>query len=392
MARRLTLRLQIRLPEIHEGEYEVPRECPYGCGGRYYALHQQCRRAVSDPDHEEVTVKRYRCVQCGRSFRVYPHGVSHKPRSQRLRAIGVMLYVLGLSYGGVADVLRAFGWQGSKSSVYRDVQAAGEAVGRLRTNTPARCVRVLSVDTTYVRCRREEVTVAVAVDALAGDVLDVELVDSESADSLRPFLEQLKEQFDVEVLVSDDLDSYKMLADEMGLRHSICRAHINRNVAKLVGELAVKALAMPSDSPVPQNVRSSPEKLLTDLEYVQLLIALRPPDGGRQLDDLHRRYQAAPPPAPGEKASIWYRFRMALLRWWNNWDRLTLDKRWNCNHDSQLDGTNNATERAIGWWIKERYRTMRTYKRRQSVRNLSRLIPYLAGRPDQPELARLLAA
>jgi hypothetical protein len=28
-----------------------------------------------------------------------------------------------------------------------------------------------------------------------------------------------------------------------------------------------------------------------------------------------------------------------------------------------MDGTNNGSERAIGWWIKERYRTMRGYKR-----------------------------
>lgn len=386
------MRLRLRLPEIRAGEYVVPQECPYGCGGRYFALHQECQKAVSDPEYAEVTVKRYRCVQCGHSFRVYPQGVSHRPRSQRLRGIGVMLYVLGLSYGGVADALRAFGWQGSKSSVYRDVQAAGEAVGRLRANAPARRIQVVSADTTYVVCNREEVTVAVAVDALAGDVLEVELVDSESAESLRSFLTQLQEQYDVEVLVSDDQDSYKTLADELGLRHSICRAHVNRNVAKLVGELAAEALTMPSQSPVPQNVQSSLNQLLTDLEYVQLLIALRPPDGGRQLADMHRRYQAAPPPAKGQKASIWYRFRLALLRWWNNWDRLTQDHNWNRNHESQLDGTNNASERAIGWWIKERYRTMRTYKRTASVRNLARLIPHLAAHPDQPELARLLVA
>jgi transposase-like protein len=386
------MRLRLRLPEIREDEYVVPQECPYGCGGRYFALHQECPKAVSDPEYAEVKVKRYRCVQCGHSFRVYPQGVSHRPRSQRLRGIGVMLYALGLSYGGVADALRAFGWQGSKSSVYRDVQAAGEAVGRLRVNGLRRRVQVVSADTTYVVCNREEITVAVAVDALAGDVLEVELVDSESAESLRAFLTQLQEQYDMEVLVSDDQDSYKVLADELGLRHSICRAHVNRNVAKLVGDLATEALAMPSQSPVPRNVHSSLDQLLTDLEYVQLLIALRPLDGDQQLSDIHRRYQAAPPPAKGEKASIWYWFRFALLRWWNNWDRLTQDLHWNRNHESQLDGTNNAAERAIGWWIKERYRTMRTYKRTASVRNLSRLIPYLAARADQPELARLLAS
>jgi hypothetical protein len=60
---------------------------------RYFALHEQRRKALADPNY----------------------------RSQRLRGIGVLLYVMGLSYGRVMDVLAAFGWRGSKSSIYRDV-------------------------------------------------------------------------------------------------------------------------------------------------------------------------------------------------------------------------------------------------------------------------------
>ena len=356
------MRLRLQLPETGESQYEVRQECPYGCGGRYFALHQRCRKAVSDPEHKEVTVIRYRCVQCGRTFRVYPQGASHRPRSQRLRAIGVVLYVLGLSYGGVAEVLRTFRWQGSKSSVYRDVQATGEAVGRLRANAPAWRVRVMSAATSCAVCWREEITVAVAVDALAGDVLEVELVDSESADSLCPFLAQLKEQFDVMVLVGDDQDSYETLADELELYHSICRAHGNRDVAKLAGELAVESPALPGEDPVPKNVRSRPGQLLTDLEYVQLLIALLPPDRGRKLGDIRCRYRA-PSPVEGQKAYIWNRFRLALLRWWNNWGRLTQDQRWNRNHELQFGGTTNVKKRATVWWIKERYRTTCTYTR-----------------------------
>ena len=67
--------------------------------------------------------------------------------------MGILLYVLGLSYGGVADVLAAFGWQGSKSSIYRDVQDAGEAVDRVRRQQPQRKVQVVSADATYLLCR-----------------------------------------------------------------------------------------------------------------------------------------------------------------------------------------------------------------------------------------------
>ena len=382
------MRLRVRLPEVRPDEYVIPLSCPYGCGGRYFALHERRHKVLSDPTYSEVKVRRYKCLTCRRSFRVNPVGVSPHHRSQRLRGIGILLYVLGLSYGGVVDVLSAFGWQGSRSTIYRDVQAAGEAVAR-RKPTPRR-VQVVSADATYLICKGEEITVAVALDALVGEVIEVEIVDGESADALRPFLQRLQDEYGFEVLVSDDQDSYKVLADEMGVEHSICRAHVNRNVARLVAELAQQAHATATSPPA--GVTRSPEELLADLEYCQLLVALRPPDGEAQLRQLLRHYQAAPAPPKGQKASMWYRFRLALLRWANNWRRLTFDQRWNRQHKQRLDGTNNVAERAIGSWIKERYRTMRTYKRLASVANLTRLIPYLAAQPDHPLLADLLAA
>jgi hypothetical protein len=407
------MRLRIRLPEVRPDEYAVPLECPYGCGGRTFALHQTHTKQLADVTHTAVSVRRYRCVQCRRCFRVYPTGVTHAPRSQQLRGVGVLLYVLGLSYGAVADALHALGWRASKSSVYRDVQAAGAAVERLRqvrcggggarrqddtaAGAPARHVQVLSADATYVTCRGEEVTIAVAVDALGGDVLDVELVDGESAAALRRWLEQLAAELGVEVLLSDDRDSYKMLADELGLEHALCRHHVNQNVAALVAELSEQALhllhtAAPTAA-APPGVERTPEQLLEDLDFVQLLMALRPPDGAEQLGRLLKRYQAAPAPAKGAKATPWYRFRLALTRYQANWLRLTLDQRWNRRHPEQrLDGTNNVAERAIGWFIKERYRTMRGFKRHLSVRNVARLIPCLAAHPDEPLLATLLAA
>ena len=386
------MRLRIRVPEVRPDEYSVPLVCPYGCGGRIFALHQEHEKRLADVTHRAVTVRRYRCADCGHTFRVYPTGVTHAPRSQQLRGVGVLLYVLGLSYGGVVDALHALGWRGSRSSVHRDVQAAGAAVERLRAAGVNRRVRVLSADATYVRCQGEEVTVAVAVDALAGDVLDVELVDSESAAALQPWLEQLTAALGVEVLLSDDQDSYKIVADELGLEHAICRHHVNQNVAALVAELSEQVQRAPAPTVPPPQVDSSPERLLEDLEYVQLLMALRPPDGAAQLRQLLQRYQAAPGPGKGERATLWYRFRLALTRYQANWRRLTLDQRWNARHpDQRLDGTNNVAERAIGWLIKERYRTMRTFKCRRSVQHLAQLLPCLAAHPNEPILAALLA-
>jgi len=54
-----------------------------------------------------------------------------------------------------------------------------------------------------------------------------------------------------------------------------------------------------------------------------------------------------------------YRLRLLFLDRWNLWHRLTRYRKWKEPQGETLDGTNNACERAIGWWIKERYRTMR---------------------------------
>ena len=48
----------------------------------------------------------------------------------------------------------------------------------------------------------------------------------------------------------------------------------------------------------------------------------------------------------------------------------------------RLDGTSNATQRAISWYIKESYRTMRGYKREQFALRVSRLIAQAWDLPE----------
>ena len=84
-----------------------------------------------------------------------------------------------------------------------------------------------------------------------------------------------------------------------------------------------------------------------------------------ELETLHLRYIEADPPRKNERASIAYRLRMLFLDRWELWRLLTFYRTWRGPEGETIDGTNNGAERAIGWWIKERYRTMRGYKRLQ---------------------------
>jgi transposase-like protein len=162
------MRIRMHLSHVQPVEYKMPPICPYeDCDGEHFKLRQRhCRRSIDDTDHDSVNVQRYRCLSCKRTLRVYPRGVSGVQRSDRLKAIGIILYVLGLSYAAVEDALHALGLVGSKASVYRDVQAAGKAVKRVCDAQGKRKVHVMGADATFVVCNRERVTIAVGVDAL----------------------------------------------------------------------------------------------------------------------------------------------------------------------------------------------------------------------------------
>ncbi len=73
--------------------------------------------------------------------------------------------------------------------------------------------------------------------------------------------------------------------------------------------------------------------------------------------------------------------------------RPTQHRTWKGPQGETLDGTNNACERAIGWWIKERYRTMRGYKVPEHAVGVSRLLAWCGNflnAEDGAMLAELL--
>jgi hypothetical protein len=253
-----------------------------------------------------------------------------------------------------------------------------------------RRIRVIGADLTRVQCQGESLVIGVVVDDLEGIELSVDILDDETAETQVAWLRRIAEQVGAEVLVSDGADTFKIAADELDLAHQVCRAHVTGNVLDKVAELTTQALDGPD--PAPPQVTISPEQLVADLETVQALIEGHPHDGEKQLAVLYQCYCLAPAPRQGEKATMWYRMRLLVLHLWNNWSRLTFYQRWQGPDGERLDGTNNSCERAIGWGVKERYRSMRGYKRQESVLNVSTLLGWLGEQPAGYDLNQLVAA
>ena len=384
------MRLKLLLPQVEPDVFQEPRVCPYAqCGGQHFHLWQEVSKAVRDTVYTEVTARRYACLRCGRTFRVYPLGITDDQTSRRLKGLAVLFYLMGLSYGAVALVLGTLGHALGKTAVYEAVQAAGEKVAGLRrdavqVSTARLLVAALGADLTSVKCRGEWLTVGVTTDAIAGTTLTIDILDNGEADTLQTWVQQVAEAVQAEVLVTDDADGFKTAADENGLQHQVCKKHVLNN-SEAWHDAMQPELARDADGSLAQIGVTSEQAVADNDELLRLMRERQPTsEANAKLAEIHERYAQARSPKKlrQDKETLAYRMRLFSLDRWNLWQRLTLYRTWRGPHDQRLDGTNNATERSIGWRVKERYRTMRGYKRQASVLNVSRLIAWAGNLLD----------
>jgi hypothetical protein len=299
-----------------------------------------------------------------------------------------MLYLLGLSYGATSLVLDALGVYRSKSRVYDAVQAAARRVPGLRREavfgeikTPA-----LGADVTSVKCNGQWVQLGLAVNDIDGTALTLDVVSGEDAETLKEWLAPVIEATGAELLVTDDADSFKQVADAHALQHQICKSHVKRNTEALVEDL--KNQVHQSQDGSLNEIGVTPEEALEDLETLRALVRSRQTEDEDEIARLYDRYIGTSPPKKGERASLAYRMYLLFLDRYNMWRRLTCYRQWEGPNGERVDGTNNGCERAFGWWIKERYRTMRGYKRRENALYVSRLLVW-CGNQSQSSGASL---
>lgn len=372
------MRLNLILPKVEPSEFEYPKKCPQkGCRGMRFMPRQEVNKKIVDTQYEEVTAWRCRCVKCGHVFRVYPAGVNGKQISKRVNGIAVMLYILGLSYGAVEIVLSCLGIGIGKTSVYRAVQAVAKRVPGMKSGKLLSGYRTKAVgaDVTSVRCNGKWVTVGIAVDPINGMVLSIDELSGEDAEQLQAWLEPILDAVDADVVVSDDADAFKIVSDKTGRSHQVCKSHVVRNTEALVAELS-EIIADGQDRSL-DAIDIPPEQALADLASLKVMIHTRRPQDQSRLEEIYLRYANAPKPGKGKKHNLAYRMRNLFMDRWNLWPRLTFYRTWKDEFENEiLDGTNNHCERAIGWWIKERYRSMRGYKQEPSALGISRLIAF----------------
>ena len=371
------MRLRILLPKVNPEVIAIPSTCRYaGCGGRKFHLRQEVAKPLRDTVYQQVQVHRYQCLRCKRTFRVYPEGTSRAQTSQRVKGLAVMLYLLGLSYGAVSLALEGLGVALCKSRVYDAVQEAAKRVPGLKREQVFAGVRTpaLGGDLTSVKCKGKWLPLGITVDSISGLALTIDALPAEDIKALKEWIEPIAQRVGAQVLVTDDADGFKTVADEVGMQHQVCKAHVLRNTEALI-ERYQPLVARDADGSL-HAIGVSPQQAAADLARLGELVKSRQREEATELEVMHRRYLQATPPQEGEHQSLAYRLRLLFLDRWNLWHRLTRYRKWKGPQGETLDGTNNACERAIGWWIKERYRSMRGYKVPENAVGVSRLLAW----------------
>lgn len=325
----------LQLPVVKRYRAERPRQCPY-CEGATFQRRGQVRKRVRDVHCRSVWVARYRCCHCRRTFRHYPEGTSRADQTERLKVLAVLGWRMGLSDRNVSRLLSGLNISLSPMSVWRDTQAQAQAI---QQHHRWRRVRVLGLDGTYVRGWGAKQPVLVAVDLGDGQVVAVGQVDEADPHAVRRWLQPLVQQHGVRVLVTDDLQTYRLMSEQLQLGHQVCQFHVRRWVGQAVRQLQ----------------EAVPKEWSWVLEEVQHLLEVLPADGSRRLYTLWRQLPGRQSIRSQARTPL-EQLRDLLLRLSQHWSSYGTFQ-----SELGVPWTNNGTEQAIGR-MKMRARTTRGYK------------------------------
>jgi transposase-like protein len=330
----------LQLPDVKRKTETRPGECRY-CKGEIFQRWGGVGKPVRDNHYRSVQVYRYRCCSCQRTFRYYPQGVDWADQTQRLRKLAALFWVLGMSLRGVQLALSAFGVQVSHMTVWRDIQEQAKALEKRRRWQP---VRVLGVDGVYPLGKGRKLPVLVAVDLGNGQPVAIGKVDESNPHAVRRWLEPLVKRLGVTVLVTDDLLSYRVVAEKLEVEHQVCQFHVRRWVGRALYELR----------------ETVPKEWLWVLDEVKTLLDELPAEGSTRLFELWKQIPERQVGQTGARSPL-LQLRHLLIRLSERWHKFRV-----FDWHRDVPWTNNGTEQAIGR-MKMRSRTVRGYKSWQGM-------------------------
>ena len=343
---------------------KLERRCPF-CGRNNGNIHCAIhRRRITDTRIDFIPQRRMKCPWCKTTWTLRPEGIGDgRHRTDRLILMGVVLYMFGLSHRRVEQFLPMLGCNGSRSSIERDVAAAGQNAKKLHRCAPGMHVKVLGVDGTGARMAgKPRAGLLFFVDVDGGKLICVEAINETDSRRVTEHVRKVFASVGAQELRTDELSVYDQVVGEG--RHTICLAHWRKSKVKRAYEIhrqlklesqehaakdMLELAALLRQEPMPQKIPESIEKLV-------------------------RRYINC-------RAGALWKANQPLQHIERTWDKVSKDG---------IDRTNNATERLIGLDYKIRAKTMRGFKSWPKALEHCYLSEYLRGEDGICDLRKVI--
>jgi hypothetical protein len=322
----------LRLPEVKSEVEKRPGKCVH-CGCTVLQGWGQVVKPLMDPKVQSVWIQRYRCTACRRTFRHYPPGITSADQTERMRFLCALVWKIGASLRQTTGILGIWQRAVCHMTVWRDIQWAA-------MRRPAKTkLRVAGLDAFYCSIKGQPKGVMVLLDMGDGQPVELAEVSEENPETVVEWLRPLTEQYGIEVIVTDDLSSYPVVANELELKRQVCRFHALRWMMLTLKEC--------------ETILGEPWQ--DTIDEVRRIIRTLPNNGPHLLHLLWKRIVPLDGPRTPQALAV-AKLRLLVLKMSENWQQYALFL-----VESGVPTTNNATERAIGRW-RNRSKTTRGFK------------------------------
>lgn len=331
---------------------KLERLCPH-CGRFGGNVHSGINyRAVRDTKVSSIPQRRMRCPYCRTTWTIRSEGVADgKQRTDRLIAIGVVLYMFGLSYRSIEKFLFLLDCRAGKSTIERDVAVAGQKARQLHLQAPCMQIRVLGVDGTGAKMAGKKAGLLFFVDVERNRLVCVEPVNETDSAKVRRHVRKVMAAVGAEQLRTDELHVYDRIVPEV--QHKICLAHWRKSKCRRARQLHRQLKA--------EGMEFEAADMLRLLELLKQ--EPRPPTLPEAIEKLVRRYINC------RRGTLW-KVNQLLQH---------IERTWEQVGSGEGDRTNNATERIIGLNYNIRAKTARGFKEWDKILGHCYLSEYLKG-------------
>ena len=193
----------VQLPDSKTSPDGRPDKCPY-CGSQILQGWGQSPKSVQDLQPTAAEIHRYRCSDCGRTFRHYPQGVDRSAQSVRVRKMAALAWVMGISSRDVVELFQLLGIELSRMTVWREGR---ELAHQLQEKDPLGRWKKYTLDRIYLPGVSTRFGVVIVFDAGIGKRIVLGTLDEFNPRSVKAWLEQLVQdlEFQVDVVGTDFL-------------------------------------------------------------------------------------------------------------------------------------------------------------------------------------------